>query len=83
MPRQREDSDLARYSGLGLQFAATVGAFAFAGHWLDGRWNAGPWFLISGVFTGFALGLYSLVKKVPSPTRKPRDPGGGTPPASP
>ena len=57
--------DLARYSGLGLQFAATVGVFALAGHWLDGRAGTRPWLLIAGVFGGFALGLYSMIKKVP------------------
>jgi hypothetical protein len=34
--RQGALGDLARYSGLGLQFAATVGVFALLGHWLVG-----------------------------------------------
>lgn len=82
MPKEREGAagDLYRYSGLGLQFAATVGLFALAGRWLDGRWNASPWFLLVGVFLGFGLGLYSMIQKLPSsagaragkPDRRPR-----------
>lgn len=75
MPREREGvaRDLYRYSGLGMQFAATVGVFALLGRWLDTRAGASPWFLIAGVFLGFALGLYSMVRKLPS-SSKPRRP---------
>lgn len=74
--------DLYRYSGLGLQFAATVVVFAFAGRWLDGRLSSSPWCLLAGVFLGFGLGLYSMVKKVPSSPAKRARAGDG-PPAPP
>jgi F0F1-type ATP synthase assembly protein I len=67
--REGAVGDLYRYSGLGLQFAATVGVFALLGHWVDGRLGASPWFLLAGVFLGFGLGLYSMVHKLPSSTR--------------
>jgi F0F1-type ATP synthase assembly protein I len=72
MPSERESTarDLYRYSGLGLQFAAVVGLFALAGRWLDGRWNTSPWLLLVGVFLGFGLGLYSMIRKLPSLTRE-------------
>jgi F0F1-type ATP synthase assembly protein I len=73
--------DLARYSGLGLQFAATVGVFAFLGRWLDGRLGSSPGCLLAGVFLGFGLGLYSMTKKLPSSRTKPRARNGPTPPA--
>ena len=69
------DTDLSRYAGVGMQFAATIGVFAFGGHWLDGRLGSDPWLLILGVFVGFALGLVSLHSKL-SPSggaRKPND----------
>ena len=74
-PRAGASSELYRYSGLGLQFAATVGVFALIGGWLDRRFGASPWLLIVGVFTGFALGLYSMTRKLPSsgPRRGPGD----------
>jgi len=73
--------DLARYSGLGLQFAATMGVFALLGHWLDQRLGVSPGFLLVGVFLGFGLGLYSMVKKLPSSSRaKSRAKDGSLPP---
>jgi len=75
-------ADLARYSGLGIQFAATVGVFALLGYWVDGRLGASPAFLLVGVFLGFGLGLYSMIKKLPSSSRsKPRAKDGPPPPA--
>ncbi len=74
MPRPRAGaaSELYRYSGLGLTFAGTIGAFALAGYWLD-RWlGSGPWILIVGVFLGFALGLYSMTQKLPSRSQRGR-----------
>jgi F0F1-type ATP synthase assembly protein I len=59
-------ADFFRYSGLGLGFAATVGVFGLVGYWLDARLGSGPWILIAGVFLGFALGLFSMVKKLPA-----------------
>ena len=77
--------DLARYSGLGLQFAATVGVFALLGYWLDQKLGVTPGFLLVGVFLGFGLGLYSMVKKLPSSSRaKSRAKDGSlTPPRNP
>jgi len=80
--RQGALGDLARYSGLGLQFAATIGVFALLGRWLDGRLGASPGCLLAGVFLGFGLGLYSMIKKLPSSSRsKPRAEDGPKPPA--
>lgn len=80
--RQGPIGDLARYSGLGLQFAATVGVFAALGYWLDGHLGTSPGCLLAGVFLGFGLGLYSMVKKFPSSSRaaKSRAKDGSLPP---
>lgn len=94
MPQKQEGalSDLTRYSGLGLQFAATIGVFALAGRWLDGRWNSSPWMLIGGVFLGFGLGLYSMITKMaavgtaahkPSAPSAAKTPSETTPPDAP
>ncbi|HEX6882532.1 MAG TPA: AtpZ/AtpI family protein [Planctomycetota bacterium] len=84
LPRGRASAtgDLARYSGLGLAFAATLGVFALAGRWLDGRLGTSPWLLIGGVFLGFALGLRSLVHKVPPASARPRTKPPSDPPPS-
>jgi len=66
--------DLYRYSGVGLQFAGTVGLFALGGYWLDARWGSSPWLLLVGVFLGFAGGLVSIVKKVAPPGKRTEEP---------
>ena len=68
----RQRRDMGRYLGLGAQFAASVMLLTFGGYWLDGRLGSSPWFLLVGVFLGFAGGLVSIVKKV-APTRKPTE----------
>ena len=62
--------DSIRYAGVGLQFAATMAAFALLGWWIDGKLGSRPWLLLVGVFAGFGLGFYSLVSKFAG--RKPR-----------
>ncbi|MEX1024934.1 MAG: AtpZ/AtpI family protein [Planctomycetota bacterium] len=56
-------SSLYRYSGVGLTFAVSILLFAGLGWWLDERLGTSPWLLLVGVFTGFPLALYSLVRK--------------------
>ncbi len=54
-------SDLA---GIGLQFAASIVLFVFAGQWLDRRFGTGPVFLIVGVFLGAGASFYSMYRKL-------------------
>jgi len=81
MPGAGDDklAELARYSGIGLQFAATFVLFTLGGRWLDGRWESSPWCLLVGVALGFSLGLFSLLKKLPPARGSSRRP----PPAGP
>ena len=76
--RGEVSSDLGRYLGLGLQFAATVTLLTFAGYWLDGRANTLPWFTVLGVFLGFVGATISLVRHVP-PVRGRRPDGPSDP----
>ena len=68
-------SDLYRYAGVGLHFAATIGVFAALGYWADARFGSSPWFLLLGVFLGFGLGLRSLIAKL-GPDARPVRPSG-------
>jgi len=57
--------DFARYAGLGVQFAATVGLLSLAGYWVD-RWlDTLPLFLLVGLSLGFLGAMLSLVRQVP------------------
>ncbi len=61
-----EKMQAARASAIGLQFAISIGIGAFAGNWLDGRFDTAPWLLMAGVLLGAAAGfrdLYRLAKE--------------------
>lgn len=51
---------VARYSGLGLQWALAVALFMAAGRWLDKRIGTDPYLTVVGAFVGGAAGFYSL-----------------------
>ena len=63
-------ADYVRYSGIGGQFAATMGFFAYIGYRIDlwlGLLTVFPVFLIAGVFLGMALGIYRLKLQFDTP----------------
>ena len=51
---------VGRYSGYGLQLAASVGLFMAGGWWLDGKVGTTPLLTILGALVGGAAGFYSL-----------------------
>ena len=48
--------DYAKYSGLGIQMAVSLGLPIYAGYWLDERFASSPWGILIGIF----LGLMSI-----------------------
>jgi ATP synthase protein I len=66
----------AEFAGIGVQFAATLLVFVFAGVWLDRRLGTSPWLLLVCVFAGAAGGFFSMYLKVTAAQR--RDPDHGT-----
>ena len=67
-------SSPSQFAGLGLQFAAAIGFFAWLGYWLDGRFGTGPWLLLLGVFVGAGAAFYSMYVRVfgRTPPKEPR-----------
>lgn len=61
---EKEGGHGAEYAGLGLQFAASVVLFLYAGQWLDRRLGTEPWLMIIGVFTGAGASFYSMYRKL-------------------
>ncbi len=55
--------DFATISTLGLEFAVAVALAVAGGYWVDIKWNCAPWGMVAGVFVGFALGMYIVVKE--------------------
>ena len=54
----------SRYAGLGLQLAASIGLFLWAGWWLDGKLGTTPLLTIVGAFAGAGAGFYSLYRQL-------------------
>jgi F0F1-type ATP synthase assembly protein I len=67
-------ADLGRYTGLGLQFAASLALFGAIGWWIDRRLSTRPWIFILGLFLGAALAFVSLLRAVPSTARGRKPP---------
>jgi ATP synthase protein I len=60
----------ADMAGLGIQFAASILLFLYAGKWLDGRLGTAPLFLIVGVFLGAGASFYSMYRKLMRPPKR-------------
>lgn len=56
--------------GAGLQFAAVIIVFLFAGMWADRKLGTDPWLMIAGVFVGLTTGFWSLYSRL---VLRPRD----------
>ena len=63
-----------RYAGLGIQFAGTVGVFAWLGWWADRKFGTSPWILLAAVMLGFFGSFYSLIRRVPVSSKRSRTP---------
>jgi F0F1-type ATP synthase assembly protein I len=53
-----------KYAGIGIQFAASIVLFLYAGQWVDRRLGTTPIFLIVGVFVGATAAFYSIYKRL-------------------
>ncbi|MBC8205493.1 AtpZ/AtpI family protein [bacterium] len=54
----------ARYSHLGITFAAVILAGVFGGKYLDSKWNTSPYLTLIGAFLGGAAGFYYIIKEM-------------------
>lgn len=54
----------SEFAGIGVQFAATIVLFAFAGIWLDKRLGTSPVLVLVLVLGGAALGFWSMIRRV-------------------
>ena len=71
MDKRNKQSEIGRayrsvsiYLTLGIQFVAIILLCVFAGHWVDGKFDASPvWTLVGGLI-GIAAGFYHFLKVV-------------------
>jgi F0F1-type ATP synthase assembly protein I len=54
----------ADFAGVGLQFAAAIIVFLFAGQWLDKKVGTEALFTVVGVFVGAAGAFYNMYRKI-------------------
>lgn len=60
----------ADFAGVGLQFAAAILVFLFAGQWLDRRLGTAGLFTIAGVFIGGGGAFYNMYRKITAAQRR-------------
>jgi ATP synthase protein I len=61
---RRASRAMGRYAGIGLQFAASVLLFLYAGQWLDRRVGTAPWGVLGGVLLGASAAFYSMYRRL-------------------
>ena len=62
--------------GMGFYIAIAIVLGIWGGHWLDGKFNTGPLWLIIGLFLGIAvavLGVFNMLKPFIESARKTGD----------
>ena len=52
------------YSTIGIQLAATILIFIYAGYKLDIHYDTSPLYIIIFAFLGLGLGFYNLIKSL-------------------
>jgi F0F1-type ATP synthase assembly protein I len=63
-PQDAAGSSVARFFGLGVQFAAAILIAVFAGQWIDRHYGSDPWGVLVGAFVGFGAGFFSIYRIV-------------------
>jgi ATP synthase protein I len=61
---RRERSTIAKFAGVGLQFAVTLLICLWLGTWLDRKFGTAPVFLYVGVFLGAGAAFYSMYRQL-------------------
>ena len=72
-PRKTSPSDGlsgANFAGVGLQFAAAIVLFLFAGRWLDDKLGTSGLFTIAGVFIGGGGAFYLMYRNITAAQRR-------------
>ena len=60
----------ADFAGVGLQFAAAIVVFLFAGQWIDNKLGTNGVFTIAGVFVGGGAAFYNMYRKITAAQRR-------------
>lgn len=69
-PKINLTHDYAKFTGLGIQIAASLLISLYGGIWLDEKFDTKPLFLLIGVFFGMFAGIWTVIKT--TTTNKPK-----------
>ncbi|MDQ6689689.1 MAG: AtpZ/AtpI family protein [Gemmatimonadota bacterium] len=72
-PRQTPSSgglSGADFAGVGIQFAAAIVIFLFAGQWIDNKVGTNGLFTIGGVFIGGGAAFYNMYRRITAAQRR-------------
>ena len=67
------DSEIVKYSGLGVQLSATILVFLFIGIWLDSKLDTKFIFTLIMTFLGFFGGFYNFYLTIKAITDKKKN----------
>lgn len=54
--------------GVGWYISISILLGALAGHWLDGKFDSGPFLLIIGLLSGISIAFYGVYRMLPGIT---------------
>lgn len=66
----KKPAGATKYAGLGVQLAAAIIVFVFAGRWLDRKLGTEALFTILGAFVGFGGTMWSLIRRLNKENRE-------------
>lgn len=67
-------SNLARFSGLGIQMGIIIGGFAWLGTFLDKKYHTNtPWWTVGLSLFGVGAAMYLMIKEVIKSNRENND----------
>ncbi|GAB2948283.1 hypothetical protein GCM10027048_11460 [Hymenobacter coalescens] len=63
-PPDKRNSQLARYSGVGMQMLVTIGLSTWLGVWLDEKQGWSPWATVVLSLLGVFAAMYQIIRAV-------------------
>lgn len=70
----RDERNLWRYFGLGLELAVAALALGLVGWWVDREFGTAPWGVLIGAALGFAAGMYRFIQQALAALREVQPP---------
>jgi hypothetical protein len=80
---QKEMRRLWGIGGMGLELAGAIVLLGLVGWWIDGRYDTGPWFALTGALIGMLGGGYNFIRRARAMSKTASSSRKWSPPASP